>query len=289
VTALATRRRNLRDVWARWLSSSIFQAALLVGLFIMLVPFLWLLLTSIRPAVEVYLIPPRWVPASVHFDRYGQVLVQYGFARFLRNSFVVAGITTLVSTILGALAAYGFARQRSALKDVLFVLVMVTRMLPGISILIPTYMMYNALHLLNTHIALTATYVAFSIPFTIWLMRAFFEGIPLELEEAAEIDGCSKIQVVTRIAFPLAMPGLVTVTILNFSGAWSEFMFALVLLRTESVKTVPVAVAGLIGDQRFPWDLLSSAAVIAVIPVLLLALFFERYIVTGITAGAVKG
>lgn len=280
---------KLARAWRPAVARALFYLALVLGLLLMLFPFLWLLLTSVRPAAEVYLIPPRWLPASVHFDRYAEVLSRYRFGVYLRNSLVVAALTTLISTALGALAAYGFARHRSRTKEVLFLLVMVTRMLPGISILVPTYMLYSRLRLLNTHLALVATYVAFSIPFTIWLMRAFFQSIPLELEEAARIDGCTNLGVVGRIALPLAMPGLVTVVILNFFGAWSELMFALVLLSTDSTKTLPVAVAGLIGDQRFPWDLLSSAAVICVLPVLLFALFFERYIVAGITAGAVKG
>jgi multiple sugar transport system permease protein len=206
----------------------------------------------------------------------------------LRNSLVVASAVTLISLVVGSLAAYALVRINTPFREGILIGIMGTRMIPEVSLVIPLYILAARLRLLNTPPVLIATYLCFALPFAIWLMAAFFQTIPMELEDAALIDGCSRLKILFQIILPISAPGLVSTAIFVFLTAWDEFFFALIFTSTVAAKTVPVAIAEFTGRYVVDVTAMMTGGVLAAIPPVLLALVFQRYIVRGLTAGAVK-
>jgi ABC-type glycerol-3-phosphate transport system permease component len=262
---------------------------LLLFLAAALFPFYWMLATSLKAPNEMLSVPPTYVPRAPSLEPYIHLFAQRHFGEYTVNSFIVAAASTLLSTSLAALAAYAFARFKFPGKAALMGSVLLTAMLPFISVLGPTYLMIKTFGLLNTKTGLTAVYVAGGIPFAIWFLFVFFQSIPIELEEAARVDGCNRLQTFLRITLPLSGPGLVTTVIFLFIWFWNEFIFALVLTLSPVAKTITVGITELPGIWEIPYDYMSAAGTIAALPVVLLVLLFQRYIVQGMVAGAVKG
>jgi multiple sugar transport system permease protein len=207
----------------------------------------------------------------------------------LRNSFVIASSVTVISLLVGSLAAYSLVRIALPFRQGMLLGIMGTRMIPEVSLVIPLYILATRLHLYNTPYVLILTYLSFALPFAIWLMAAFFETIPIELEDAARIDGCSRLKILFQIILPISAPGLVSTALFVFLTAWDEFFFALIFTSTVAAKTVPVAIAEFTGRYVVDIGGMMTGGVLAAIPPVLLALLFQRYIVSGLTAGAVKG
>ncbi len=268
----------------------------LLLLFLIYAPILWLFISSISTRAELLAVPPHWIPTQVTFANYANILfggpdappAAREFLYAMGNSLVVASAVTLISLVVGTMAAYAFARIRFPGTNVLLVAVLGTRMLPGLSIVIPLYIIASARGLLDTRTVLVLLYLSFTLPFVIWIMISFFRTIPLELEEAARIDGCSRIGAMLRIILPISGPGLVSTTIFAFLLAWDEFFIAL-LFTSRDAKTVPVAIAEFTGRYAVDYTAMATAGVLAAIPPIVLAIVFQRYIVSGLTSGAVKG
>ena len=279
----------------------LFLLTLPVYLFI-LGPVVYLLLATISTRAELLSVPIHWIPENPTLKNYIDILtpgtatseVAKTFKITLKNSFVVAASVTVISLLVGSLAAYALSRLRIPLRSALLLGIMGTRMIPEVSLVIPLYILAAQVRLfgkplLNTPYVLILTYLTFTLPFAIWLMAAFFDTIPIELEDAALIDGASRLRTLFAIILPISAPGLVSTALFVFLSAWDEFFFALIFTSTVAAKTVPVAIAEFTGRYVSDVGAMMTGGVLAAIPPVLLSLFFARYIVSGLTAGAVKG
>jgi multiple sugar transport system permease protein len=264
-------------------------AAVATGLAVALVPFLWLVTTSFKPELDYLAYPPRLIPSRWTLGGYEVLFARNQLGHFFLNSVVVALVSTALAVTFGSLAAYSLARAHLPFKlnAILGFWMLLTRMYPAIATAIPYFLIIRELKLLDTRWALIITYTAFNLPFVIWLMIGFFEELPPELERAAMVDGCNAWQRLLRIVLPISGPALVATAILSAILAWNEFLFAVMLTRTEA-KTLPVIMAGFITDKGMLWDQMTALGVITVLPVLIFAIAVQRYLVRGLTFGAVK-
>jgi multiple sugar transport system permease protein len=264
---------------------------ILVGLVIVwsLAPYVWTLFTSFKTERELYQFPVTYWPHTPTAINYVQVFTQNPFGRFLLNSAIVTVASTGLCLFMASLAAYAFARLRFRGRDILLVGLLIVAMIPLITVIVPLYILIRNLGLLNSYTGLIAPYVTYSLPVAIFILTAFFRDIPQELEEAALIDGCTRLNTLWRIIAPLAAPGLVTAGIIVFVYTWNEFLVALTLTSTTDVRTITVGIALYRGEFTFPWGVISAAVTLATIPIMALILLGQRLVIRGLTAGAVKG
>jgi multiple sugar transport system permease protein len=253
-----------------------------------LFPIFWIATASFKTELSLYARPPQWLFFNPILDNYRRVLGNIPFLQYLTNSVVIAVGTTVGSLVLGVLAGYGFARFRFRGSDAVRFLVLVTRMAPRIVLLVPYYLMMQRLGLLDTYAGLLIAYISFALPFSIWLLIGFFMDVPVEIEEAALIDGCSRIGVLMRVVIPIVAPGLVVAAIFAFLVSWNEFLFALILSGVNA-KTLPVVIAGFSTDVGPLYGEMSAAAVMVMLPNIVMTVALQRFLVRGLTLGAVKG
>jgi ABC-type glycerol-3-phosphate transport system permease component len=254
-----------------------------------LFPFYWMINTSLKSQSEVFQSPPSFVSANWTLAGYLQIWASRLIGRYFLNSAVVSVGSTLLAMALSALAAYGFSRFRMRWERPLILLLLFTQMLPGTLLIIPYFQLMAKLHLINTYLSLILAYVSFALPFSTWMLIGFFRSIPLELDEAAMVDGCGRIGAFWRVILPLSVPGLVAVAIFTFLLAWNAYVFALVLTTDPKMFPLSVGIANMLGEYQVIWNEMMAAAVLATLPVFVLYGFLERYLVQGITAGALKG
>ncbi len=253
-----------------------------------LVPFLWFVLTSWKTPAQITAIPPELVPAF-HWGFYRSALESYGLLGYIGNSAIVASATTLIAIAVGALAAYALTRFHSTWLRFYLVLLLCISMFPQIAIAGPVWRILDALGWLNTYQGVVAAYIPLALPLSIWILTTFFKELPYEIEEAALVDGCTRLQALRKVIFPLAAPGIFTASILVFIFAWNEFFFALIVLTSPALQTLPVGIALFPGEYTMPWGEIAAASTIATLPLVALTLFFQRRIIRGLSAGAVKG
>ena len=266
-----------------WLTGLALVPILLWTLF----PIYWIATASFKTELSLYAKPPQWLFSPI-LDNYRNVLTNIPFLQYLTNSLVVAVGTTVGSLVLGILAGYGFARFRFRGSEAVRFLVLVTRMAPRIVLVVPYFLMMQKLGLLDTYTGLLIAYISFALPFTIWLLIGFFMDVPLEIEEAAMIDGCGRLGVLLRVVIPVVAPGLVVAAIFAFLVAWNEFLFALILSGVNA-KTLPVVIAGFTTDIGPLYGEMSAAAVMVMLPNIVMTVALQRFLVRGLTLGAVKG
>ena len=250
-------------------------------------PVVWEAITSVTPDAELMAL--RIFPNHPTLEHYRSIFGGYPFLRIILNSIAVAAMTTFFSLGLGALAAFALARLDFKGKGLLLGVALGVSMFPPVAIVSPLYLIVRALGLRDTGWALVITHTAFSLPLSLWILTRFFEEIPAELYRAAQIDGCTPLQAFTKILLPLAAPGFSAVAILVFLFSWGEFLFALTFTTTEASRTIPVGIALFPGLHEIPYGDMAAASTVVTLPVILLVLFFQRRIVEGLTAGAVKG
>ena len=253
-----------------------------------LLPFLWFVLTSLKSPAELTAIPPVLMP-SVDWTSYRLVIDQHGLFRYFVNSAIVAGGATLVTIFVGSLAAYAIARFQVPWTNLYLLGLLAISMFPQIAIAGPVWRILNELGWLNTYHGLITAYVSLSLPLAIWILTTFFREVPSEIEEAALIDGCTRLQALYKIILPLAAPGISTAALLVFIYAWNEFFFALIIMTDPASQTLPVGIALFPGEYTIPWGEISAASTLATLPLILLTLIFQRGIVRGLSAGAIKG
>ena len=268
----------------RVLAARMVIAALLVVFFIF--PIYWLVIMSFKTANEIFAYPPVWFPGSLNFGNYA-VLFHDGDWVTVRNSFVLASISTVVAMVLGTFSAYAIERFGTGGEN-LAVWIISQRMLPPVAIVFPVFLLYVYLDWVDTFHGLIVLYVAFSLPYVIWMMRGYIQEIPLELEESAAVDGCSRWQILWRVVFPMARTGLFATAVFTFVFVWNDFLFALVLTRTE-VTTYTVQVTHYFGGQSNFWAKIAAMSVLGTLPVFFTVASLQRYFVRGISMGAVKG
>ncbi len=264
---------------------SIFRAAILtLTVLLFIAPLVWMVIASLKTNVDIYDASKTFVFKPT-FENYRNVLDRNNYFSFIFNSFWVAFSSTVLSLILGVPAAYAmsrFAMQRSSM------VVLLARIIPGVSLLVPWYFIFANLHLVGGFGVLILSHMFVALPLIVYIMMSFFDSLPLELEEAAQVDGLTPIGSFLRITLPLSVPGLATAGILSFIFSWNNFMFALVLSGADT-KTLPVAIFNFVSYASIDWGSLMSAAVVVTVPIMVIALFTQKYIVSGLTAGATKG
>jgi multiple sugar transport system permease protein len=274
---------------ARWGGEDLIFGLGLVFVFVLSVgPIFWLFLNSFKTNVDALAIPPRLVFVPTFVNYHAVVLRNPDFPRFYFNSVFSSTVATLVVLVLGIPAAYVLARSTFRGKVVLAFVILATRMVPQVAIGIPTYLIAMQLNLLDTYTALVVTYVAFNLPFSIWLLMGFVRGIPYELEEAAAIDGCTRLQAITRVVMPLMGPGLAAVGILVMIVCWREFFLPLILTSTRQAKPLSVVAGQFITEYGIDWGQMSAFSMLTLAPVIVLAVYAQKYLISGLTMGAVK-
>jgi ABC-type glycerol-3-phosphate transport system permease component len=279
----------LRDRYRRAFVALLVYATLVVAATVALFPVFWMASSSLKPGPELFARDMTMLPVDWTLENYRNVWTNTNFPNYFWNSFQVAAISTILSVVISMYAAYALARIRFAGRYAFGLLMLVTQMFPHILLVLPLFLIMQRIGLLNTHAALIIAYTSFSLPFTIWLLRGFFEAIPQELEEAAAIDGASQLMTFHRIILPLAGPGLAAVTMFGFIRGWNEFLFALIFLQSRTLFTLPIGLANFQEEYTFRWDLIMAGAGIITLPVLFLFLLMQRFIVQGLLGGAVKG
>ncbi len=259
-----------------------------VGLLLILFlsPVFWMVSTAFKDKGEYFTYPPIYLPKKLDFSHFLRGL-KLGGAKGIHDTLIVAVSTTVLSMVIGALAAYSLARFRIGGKHLAFWILSI-RMMPPIASVLPLFLFYRFLKILDTYEALIITYTIFNLPFAVWMLKGFFEELPTELEEAALVDGCGRLGAFYKIALPLIAPGLVATALFCFMFSWNEFFFALILSRSN-ITPITVVIAGMIGGHEILWAEISAVAAMASIPIILLAVFLQRYLVRGLTLGAVKG
>ena len=261
---------------------------LLVVSLITLVPILWILISSFKSYDEIMTIPATLLPQNPTLASYIGMWTRAPFEQYTFNSILVSLAASILTLLICIFAAYGFARFRFRGAKIILTIFLLSQMFPGSSILIPVTQLILKFGLFNTRTGLSLVYTAFFIPFCTWLLYGYFKTIPKELEEAAFIDGCSRIRSLFRIILPISIPGIGAVFIFTFLGAWNEFLFAYVLTNSDNVRTISVGVANFIGQYITEWDKLSAAAVLFAIPPLILFFLLDKSLIKGLAAGSVK-
>lgn len=262
---------------------------LLVFLFLIWisVPLLVVFNQSIKPTLLMFSDPPKWFFKPT-LEHYHKVFARQQLHKFMFNSLVVGLSTTVLSLVFGSLAGYSFARLNIKGKEKWAFLILLCKMIPAGALVVPMYYIVRKLGLANTYVGLIIAHTTFSLPFVVWMMRSFFQEIPVELELAAMVDGCSRLGAFLRITAPLAAPGLTATGILTLLLSWNEFLFALVL-SGRSTRTLPIGISAFVGSVSIDWGGSSAAAVVAMVPVFIAGLMVQKYLVRGLTMGAVKG
>jgi multiple sugar transport system permease protein len=256
--------------------------------FFSLLPFLWFFDTSLKTSLEITAIPPVLIPSgSLQF--YRSALAKYNLLHYVVNSVITAGATTVITLLISVPAAYALARLKVRFKGVFMGGLLLVSMFPQISIAGPVWRILSALDLLNSYQGLVLPYVTLTLPLGVWIIASFFQKLPPELEDAARIDGCGHFQALWHVIIPLAAPGVFTAAILIFIYAWNEFFFALLIMTQQQYQTLPVGIALFQGQYTLPWGQIAAASTIATVPLVLLVFLFQRRIVSGLSAGAVKG
>ncbi len=251
-------------------------------------PLLWQFITSLKPDYELTSMPPL-LPENPTIDHYVSIFKGHPFLRIILNSAVVAASTTILSLIIGSLCAFGLAKLRVRYKSLILGFVLSVSMFPPIATVSPLYIIIRTLGLRDTWWALIITYTTFSLPLSIWILTNFFREIPDEIYLAARVDGCTPFQAFYKIMLPLSAPGIFTTAILVFIFSWNEFLFALTFTSTQASRTIPVAIALFPGLHEIPWGDIAAASVVVTVPLIILVFAFQRRIIEGLTAGAIKG
>lgn len=252
-----------------------------------LAPFLWMLLTSLKPEEGIFSIPPQIIPRPLTFEYYKELFQKVRFLLFFGNSLLVASAITVLNLVLNSLAGFAFAKHKFPGRERLFTLLLLTMMVPGQVSMMPVFLILKGMNLLNTFTGLILP--ASTSVFGIFLMRQFMKGIPNEILESARMDGCGELRILWSIVLPLCRPALATMTIFTFMGAWNEFLWPLIIMTKESKYTLPVALANLNGQHNTEWGLLMAGSVVVILPILLLFIFMQKYFVKGMVLSGIKG
>jgi multiple sugar transport system permease protein len=257
-------------------------------------PGAWIVLSSMRPTVEIMAKPPVWIPQKLSFEAYTAMFGVVGQGGipvwdYFRNSLIISITSTVIAIAIGMAGGYAFARFRFRAKSALFLGLMLTRTVPGIALSLPLFIIFARLGIIDTHLALIVTYVALNVPFTIWLIDGFFRQVPRDLAEAAQIDGCTRWQAFWQVEFPLAGPGIASSAIFAFMTSWNEFALASQVTRSVNSKTLPVGLLDYTSEFTIDWRGMCALAVVMILPAFLLTFVIQKRLVSGLTFGAVKG
>ncbi|WP_197919500.1 carbohydrate ABC transporter permease [Thiosulfatihalobacter marinus] len=267
---------------------------LFIAMAIICVPGLWVVLNSFRPTVEIMAKPPVWIPNELNLDNYRAMFGAAGeggvpVLQYFTNSLIISVTSTAIAILIGMAGGYAFARYRFKGKSGIFIGLMLTRAVPGVSLSLPLFIVMAKTGLIDTHLGLILVYVALNVPFTIWLIDGFFRQVPIDLAEAAEIDGCTRWQAFWRVEFPVARAGVASAGIFAFLTSWNEYALASQLTRSTFSKTMPVGLRDFTSEFTINWGGMTALAVLMIIPALILTFLVQKHLIAGLTFGGVKG
>ena len=272
----------------RLLSQTMMYAVAAIIMIYCLFPIAWIFITSIKPPGAEFHIPIEYIPSKVSLDNYIEIFVEHKFHYYLLNSLVVASATTILVLAIGSLSAYAIARLRFKFRISSLLTILVVGMMPSIVMILPIFLIIRELGLMNTWLGLIITHAVFSLPITVWLLASYFAELPFDLEDAAKIDGYTPSSIYRKIIMPLSVPGLFSAGILAFIASWGEFMFALTLTHTIQARTALVLITTLPGAYHLKWGMINAGVILTLIPIIVIVLVFQKWVMRGLTAGAVK-
>lgn len=268
--------------------------ALFIAMSIICIPGLWVVLNSFRPTVEIMAKPPVWIPNELSFDHYRAMFGAAGeggvpVVQYFTNSLIISLTSTIIAILVGMAGGYAFARFKFRGKAGIFIGIMITRAVPGVSLSLPLFIVMAKTGLIDTHLGLILVYIALNVPFTIWLIDGFFRQVPIDLAEAAEIDGCTRWQAFWKVEFPVARAGIASAGIFAFLTSWNEYALASQLTRSTFSKTMPVGLRDFTSEFTINWGGMCALAVLMIIPALILTFIVQKHLISGLTFGGVKG
>ncbi|CAN7365949.1 carbohydrate ABC transporter permease [Rhizobium sp. LjRoot30] len=286
--------RNSKQRLKRRVLKVFYLVGLFLAMLVICLPGFWIVLSSLRPTVEIMAKPPVWIPNEITFEAYTAMFSGVGKGGipvwdYFRNSLIISVTSTVIALAIGMSGGYAFARFRFKGKSGAFLGLMLTRSVPGIALSLPLFIVYSRLGIIDTHFGLILTYVALNVPFTIWLIDGFFRQVPKDLAEAAQIDGCTRWQAFWQVEFPLAGPGIASAGIFSFLTCWNEYALASQLTRSINSKTLPVGLLDYTAEFTIDWRGMCALAVVMIAPALALTFIIQKHLVSGLTFGAVKG
>ena len=261
---------------------------LIIGCIFVLVPVIWMVITSLKSVPETFEIPPSWFPSHPSLDAYRTVIKDYSFGLYFKNSVLIVISSTLLTLFVATFAGFGVSRFNFKGRAGFLAFVLMTQMFPSVIMLIPYFRILKTYQLINTHLGLVLVYISFQVPLCTWLMHSYFETIPKDLDDAASIDGLGRFKTFWMIVLPLSLPGLASTGIYAFVNSWNEFQFALVLTTSDMMKTVPIGIGQMIEDTKINGNEMMAASLLGSIPLILIFLFFQKFFFAGLTAGSVK-
>jgi len=275
----------------RVLGRILLYAIVLLTMLPLLFPVYWLVSSSFKTNLSAYATPPEWWPSPSTLENYTNLTTGYtDFAMYVRNTLITCVATALLAMAIASLAGYAVSRLRFPGKRPLLLSILATQMFPHVLILISLYGMFRQLHLMNTHLGLIFSFTTFAVPFSVWMMKGFFDGIPHEIEEAALIDGCTRMGALRRVVLPLVSPGLLAVSLFSFLDGWNNLLYPLTLATSVEVRTIPPGLLlSFLGQFKHDWAGMMAASVVVTVPVIIIFVLLQRFLVRGLTAGAIKG
>jgi ABC-type glycerol-3-phosphate transport system permease component len=284
---------------SKFLRKLILYALLLFFSIYVLLPLSWLIKTSLETGMlsETFGLGEfSWLPNNASIENYRELFrmsslsfAGVAFPTYIKNSLIVGIYSSVVTLLLSILGAYGFSRFAFQGKKIMLALMLITQMISTVGLLLPLYRLLNLFRLIDTHFALILTYTSFSVPFCTWFLKGYFDSIPIELEEASMVDGCTRLGALRRVVFPLALPGIVATAIFAFLRSWNEYVFATTFIFTKEMKTLPIGLVGIYSQRFLNWGLVAAGGVVGVLPIVIIFMFMQRYLIGGLTAGSVKG
>jgi len=253
-------------------------------------PLIWMIITSVKPQTELFRIPPTWIPEQITFEHYWRLLKETPFLLYFRNSVILSATTTAFVVGLATIGSYSLVRFKYRGRQTLAFLVLFTYLLPSVVLIIPLYLMMVSLGLANTLFSLVLAYTTFALPYALWLLRSFMQGIPVDLESAALVDGATRLGAFKDVIFPQLLPGIISTALFTFIISWNEYLYALVLVNTDSTRPLTTGVMSmLISAFNIEWSLLMAASVMMSVPLIIIFAFLQSYLTRGFGAGGVKG
>ena len=278
----------MRFLFKKILPKIVMWGFLIVVCFYCLLPFAWMLSTSLKTEAEAFRIPPNWIPRQPTLDSYIGIWVRKNFGIYFLNSTIISLATALLATFFGALSAYGFSRFFFKGRRFLIGFFLATQMLPGILLVGPYFKILTRINLYDTHAGLIIAFLTICLPFSTWMMKGFIDKVPVELDQSAMVDGCSRMGLFFKIILPVVAPGMVATILFAFLLAWGDLLWALCLTSSESMITVTLGIARTVGEFRIIWPMLMAGSLVGGMPAIILYIFLQRLLVQGLTAGAIK-
>ena len=273
------------------IKATITGVVLLLCMVFIFFPTFWMIAGSLKPNQAAFAVPPQWIPHPFTIRNYvTQLQDRSGFLTYARNGFLVSIENALLAIIVSVPAGYAFTRIRFPAKRFLLILILASQMFPGVIIVITLFSLYRVAHLIDTYFGLVLAFTSFSLPFAIWMIRGFFATIPLSIDEAAEVDGCNRLQILLRIDVPLVLPGLLAVGLFSFLNSWNNLIFALSLTTRQGMRTIPPGfLLTYVGEFQYKWSDMFAGSVLVTLPTVIIFIALQRFLIKGLVAGATKG